>query len=365
MLVDYTDVIMKLCHKLQVYLFSLAALTLASCSMGPSEPEIYTNPIPSFTQLPSHSKASGLTSDIFDAFKQRRLTLGTEQQVLPYRGGSCAIPLLYSITPNNVGGIFANGQDLFAGAYAVLAFNGSNWVLRNSRARTSDIKPVDAQQAIEKHIDILKQYSLYLQLQGELTQDALDELAEMFIDNEMMLPSALLVDVKYHRLIKGSTLRNSQLYFSEPAATEGAYFLVSSPEQDDIDLIYQYKKGALLASNLIVANNFFKACNAGGTFVSQPTVNLKNKTSFTNELLIRGLPADADFGQLSRQSKLLEQGKYLTWLGKEKTYSVVLKSKDKCKAEVKAKVLAERCGTREKIKKDDLTSEKVVLGWKD
>lgn len=355
---------MSFCRKLQGCLFALAALTLTACSMGPSEPETYTNPVPSFSALPSHSDPTGLSSSVLNALKQRKLTLGTDHQVLPYRGGLCTIPLLYSITPSNIKGVFANGQDLFTGAYAVLVFNGSNWMLHNSRERTSEIAPIDVKNAIEEHSNILKQFSLYLQLHGTLSQESLDELAEIFIDNQMILPSVIIADVKYHRLIKGSALKSSQLYFSEPAAIEGAFFLASTPQQDDINLIYRYKNAKLLPSSLVVANDFFKACNAGGIFVSPPLVNLENKTHLTNEAIILGLPSDADFGQLAKQSRLLKQGKYLTWLGEEQGYRVALKREDKCKAHVKTKVLDERCGTREKIKQNELTSEKVVLGWK-
>lgn len=363
------NVKMDFMHKARTRLaLIVSVLSLTACGVSPTEPTIYYKPKNTYSSLPAHADTEHVSESMLSALRVRNLTATTGFHVLPYRSGRCKASLLYSVTPANMSGLFLNGKDLFSGAYLVLSYDDGDWELTNSRSRTSNIKSISAEDAIEDNLDALRQYELYVRLSGNLDEDALEDLTEIFVENGMTMPAVIVANSRYHKLIKQSALSSSRLYFDAPAAIEGASFIASTPQQNDVDLIYSYSgngasNNALQLKNIILESNFNKACNAKGTFVSQPKLNLLAKKRFSDEELVLGLPADADFNQLPVQHKLIAQGKYLNWLGENKAYTLSEKTKDKCLEKNATQDVLARCAARKRDADSVMQDEKVVFGW--
>jgi len=363
------NVKMDFMHKARTRLaLIVSVLSLTACGVSPEEPPIYVRPKNTFSSLPAHADTQNVSESMLSALKKRNLTATSGFYVLPYRSGNCKASLLYSITPANMSGIFLNGKDLFSGAYLALSYDNGDWALTNTRSRTSNIKSISAEDAIEDNLDALRQYELYVRLSGSLDEDALEDLTELFVENGLPPPAVIVANSRYHKLIKQSELASSRLYFDAPAAIEGASFIASTPQQNDVDLIYSYSgngtsDNTLQLKNIILESNFNKACNAKGTFVSMPKLNLLAKKRFSDEELVKGLPVDADFNELPVQHKLIAQGKYLNWLGEQKVYTFAAKKKDKCLEDNAAQEVRARCAARNRDADAALLDEKVVFGW--
>ena len=87
------------------------------------------------------------------------------------------------------------------------------------------------------------------------------------------------------------------------------------------------------------------------------------KKRFSDEELVLGLPADADFNQLPVQHKLIAHGKYLNWLGENKAYTLSEKTKDKCLEKNATQDVLARCAARKRDADSVMQDEKVVFGW--